>query len=316
MLPEVHANPDELSSIGGQREPPRGRLAASIQEMSPGRRWALGLGLAFLSSFAIVLADAITAITVSSTTTSAVISAVIGTVNAISFVVAFVLALAAGFVLSRWRTVVALAVATAAGGLVGGWVLVLVSPATYVEGLTGMTAVWIVFTSFVVFELGPIILFLLAGIGIGQLEGITLGQPYALSARQASVSRWIAALSPVIGAGFLARIVPGMLSTQATQGDVSVVLFGIPYAVLLAATCLLAGWLLRSWVGFVAAPLVYVGIAILPYQQLFGSGSGWTGEFALYIVLPAVVMSAIGTAIGMYTAGHRGQHPHYGELAT
>lgn len=351
MLPEVHANPDgaqgqppgepepstpstspaspaadtrETPSAMGVTEarretslpaappptPPQGRLATSVQQMSPGGRWVLGLGLAFLSSFALAIGEFFPSFIF-----GAGPAGINSVVAALTFVVTLMLALAAGIVLSSWRAVVALAFAAAAGGLVAAWVLIQVVPDGSAEGLTGMNAVLVVFAFFAILNLVPNILFLLAGAGIGKLQGIALGQPHARSARDASVTRWIAALAPVIGAAILARIVPGMFSMEATQGDVATNFSGIFYAVVLAATCLLAGWLLHSWWGFVAAPLVYVGIVVFS-SQMFGAGGGWTGGLALYVVLPAVVMSAIGTAIGMYTAGHGGQRPHYGELAT
>ncbi len=79
---------------------------------------------------------------------------------------------------------------------------------------------------------------------------------------------------------------------------------GIAYAIALSLTCLLAGWLLRSWLGFLIAVIVYVAAASL---ILTSSGGGGTLLFAslgvwLYIVLPAAVMSAVGTLIGMWRA--------------
>ncbi len=77
------------------------------------------------------------------------------------------------------------------------------------------------------------------------------------------------------------------------------------YAMLVAAlpavTCLVAGWLLRSWWGLVAAAVVYVAVGV-PIWVLFVSNFPLPVEFVWYVVLPAVVMSAIGTAIGMYRA--------------
>ncbi len=83
-------------------------------------------------------------------------------------------------------------------------------------------------------------------------------------------------------------------------------LIAILSAAVPAVTCLVAGWLLRSWWGLVAAALVYTVVSA-PLWTLFGGGgpagmSFLTFAFALCIVLPAVVMAAIGTAIGMYRA--------------
>lgn len=73
-----------------------------------------------------------------------------------------------------------------------------------------------------------------------------------------------------------------------------------------ALTCLVAGWLLRSWWGLVAAVVVYVAVSALMWVLIGGGGPGGmaflTIGFALYVVLAGVVMAAIGTAIGMYRA--------------
>ena len=130
MAPEIHVNAtDELQTVVEQEEPPvemlptptsgaiesrqevtpsgvaltapptppSGRLAAIIQQMPPVWRWVLGLGLAFLSSFAFVL-----------------LSDIHPVAKTIVLVVTFGLALAAGFVLSSWWALLALAVVTAA----------------------------------------------------------------------------------------------------------------------------------------------------------------------------------------------------------
>lgn len=89
-------------------------------------------------------------------------------------------------------------------------------------------------------------------------------------------------------------------------------------ALLPALWCLAAGWLLRSWWGFVLAPVVYAGVTFLTSIGFGGLGgidwAFWTRGFALYIVLPAVVMSAIGTSIGMYRA-RRGGQQHTPQIA-
>ena len=316
MAPEVHVNEtDERQTVVGQEEPPveklptptsdaiesrqevtpsdvaltapptppSGRLATIIQGMPPIWRWVLGLGLAFLSSFAFVSLSDIPPVA-----------------KTIVLVVTFGLALAAGFVLSSWWALLALAVVTVVGGLTGIWVLAQMLPAGAVE-----VELWFAF--FAVLILGPLILFLLAGIGLGKQQGIALGQPHTLSAGEARVSRWITALSLVIAGGFLTQPLgnmPGMLGMQAMPGDVLGILPGIIYAIVLAATCLLAGWLLRSRWGSVVAPIVYASVAALVSQSIGGASDWpiWPVGFVLYIVLPAVVMSAIGTAIGMYSA--------------
>ena len=82
--------------------------------------------------------------------------------------------------------------------------------------------------------------------------------------------------------------------------------FGLPVAILFATTCLVAGWLLRSWWGLIAIPVVYVAVAAL-MRALFVVNAPpdvgvLTGRFALSVVAPAVALSAIGAAIGMYRA--------------
>ena len=272
--------------------PPNGRLAASIQRMPPAWRWTLGLVLAFLSSVAFMLLSDIHPFT-----------------YAIALVVTFALALAAGFVLSSWWAWLALAVASAAGGFAGSWLLVQLAPAGTVAGLTGIGATLVAFGFFAILRLGPFILFLLSGIGLGRLQGMALGHPEALSATEARVSQWIAALAAVIAGGFLTQHLgnmPGLIAMQAEPGDVVGVLPGILYAAVLAVTCLLAGWVLRSWWAVLVAPIVYAGVSVLESLAFGGLGdwSIWTtAGFGLYIVLPALVMSAIGAAIGRYRAG-------------
>ncbi len=254
--------------------------------MPPAGRWTLGLALAFLSSFAFVL-----------------LSNIPSTVMAIPFIVMIGLALAAGYVLSSWWALLALIGASAAGGLVGSWVIVQMMPAGSGEGLTGMAAAFVLFAFFAILELGPLIVLLLAGVCFGKLQGIALGQPHALSAGHARAIRWIAALGPVVAAGYLVTPFHNLYGI-----DVTPVLIILPiflYATVLAATCLLAGWLLRSWWGLVVVPVVYVAVALGRLTSFGGGVSDWPTTivmFVLVIVLPAVVMSAIGTAIGMYRA--------------
>jgi hypothetical protein len=194
--------------------PPSARLAASIQRMPPAGRWTLGLALAFLSGFAFVLLSSI------------------GSYNdllPVAFVVTFGLTLAAGFVLSSWWALLALAIATTAGIWVGNWVFVQMAPAGAIEGLSGMTAVLVGFL-FSLIVLVPLILLLLAGVGLGKQHGIALGQPHTLSAGEARVSRWIAAFAPVIAGGFLTFMLnnmPGILAMQAIPG----------VSILVLATC-------------------------------------------------------------------------------
>ena len=272
------ASPEPPPTPSTPPAPPRNRLVARIQQMPPGGRWGLGLALAFLGGAAWMALN-----------------------TPLSVAVTGVLALAAGFVLSRWRAVLALVAVLTAGAFVGAWLFVQVAPSGSVEGLTGMGAVLVLLGFFAILDLVPLTLFLLGGVGLGRLQGLTLGQSDTHSARDARASRWITAFAPVVAAGALASslaYLPGM------QLGVWYVVSGILAAILLAVTCLLGGWLLRSWWGLVVVPVVYAGIPALVSQLMGGTISGdvWPVGFALYIVLPAVVMSAIGTAIGMYRA--------------
>ncbi len=334
MMPEAHANTDERQPIR-QDEPsaapppvaqstpppdtretlreappstvsppptPPGRLGASIQRMPLAGRWALGLGLALLSGFLnrIFPSDW----------------------NDINVVLTLALALAAGMVLTNWWAALALDAAAMAGSFGGIWVSVQVAPGDTILGLTGMTAVLSGFAFWAAFSVLPFLILFLAGVGLGKLQGLTLGKPHALSAGEATASRWIAALAPILVAGFLAFNYSGVIFVNLTtiaQGDLWRRVVSLLVALILSTTCLLAGWLLRAWWGIVVATVAYVGAA------LFASGGYGAGEFlggwlmwpfALYIVLPALVMSVIGTAIGM-NATRRGGHPsHYGQPAT
>lgn len=280
----------ETPPVAAPPAPPRGGLAASIQRIPPTGRWLLGIGLAFLSGVAFVFGPYI-----SNFGPAVFISAIAAM---------FVLALAAGFVLSNWWAALALAIAGAVGGLSGIWLLLQIASGEGSGSVVDITGVLSVSVWFAVMGLGPLILLLFAGVGLGRRQGLTLGQPHALSITETSVSRWIAVIAPLIAAGYLATNVIYI------QGDAMSILTGSIYAVVLATTCLLAGWLLRSWRGGVLAPVVYVGATFLT-SQIFSGGFGggyatlWARGFALYIVLPAVVMSAIGTAIGMLRARRR-----------
>ena len=273
--------------------PPNGRLAASIQRMPLAWRWVLGLALAFLSGFVMVTLG---------------INAPTATATAFAGVIMVGLALAGGFVLSSWWSLLALAVASAVGAGVGSWVAVQMSPPGSIEGLTGMSAVFALLFFYAVLGQGPLILFLLAGTGIGKLQGITLGTPHPLSTRKASVSRWISALSLAIAGGFLTQPLGNMPGPIMHAGTVLDYIPGILFAIVFAMTCLLAGWLLRSWWGCVVVSIVYVGGAALPILLFTPfSLSNLIVGFVLYIVLPAVVMSVIGTVIGMQSARRRAQ---------
>ncbi len=75
-------------------------------------------------------------------------------------------------------------------------------------------------------------------------------------------------------------------------------------AIVPALTCLAAGWLLGSWWGFIASAAVYVVASAGMWVLAVGGGPAGmaflTVGFILYVVVPGVVLAAIGTALGMY----------------
>lgn len=295
QTPLIQAEPIQAEPpIEAPPIPPRGGIVARIQRMPPGGRWALGLAFAFLS--ATVLWSLSGAFMFS---------------HSVAFLGALALALAAGVVLPSWRAGIALVGAMIAGGAVGSIALAVFSPGG-VEGQTGITAILIALAFFALVKLTPLIILAVAGIGLGKTLGLTLGQPHALSTREATTSRWIAALFPVIAAGLLAPQLgnlPGMLGMQNPSAGALELMPGIAYAIALSLACLLAGWLLRSWLGFLITVIVYVAAATLIFTSGMGGGILLFASLGvwLYIVLPAAVMSAVGTLLGIWRAGRARQ---------
>ena len=78
----------------------------------------------------------------------------------------------------------------------------------------------------------------------------------------------------------------------------AIVAWGPLAGIVPALTCLVAGWLLRSWLGFAVTSVVYVvaggGMWIL------AGGGGLNAEYVWAIVLPGVALAALGTVLGMY----------------
>lgn len=56
---------------------------------------------------------------------------------------------------------------------------------------------------------------------------------------------------------------PSLGHFPGTQVGAWFLITGMLTALVLAASCLLTGWLLRSWVGLMLAPVVYAGVAPL-----------------------------------------------------
>ncbi len=88
-------------------------------------------------------------------------------------------------------------------------------------------------------------------------------------------------------------------------GALSLVIWGFAIAswgpvagIVPALTCLVAGWLLRSWVGFIVTSVVYVAAGAVMWT--LAGGGGLNGEYVLAIALPGVALAVLGTAIGMY----------------
>jgi hypothetical protein len=124
---------------------------------------------------------------------------------------------------------------------------------------------------------------------------------------------WAAALGLVIVGAFLAGVLVPFGSGMEGAAVVAAILF--------AMTWLVAGWLLRSWWGFIAVAVVYVAVAALLRSLFIASVPPELGvlttRFALDTVLPAFVMSAIGTAIGIgiYRMERGGPHLRHRQLA-
>lgn len=116
--------------------------------------------------------------------------------------------------------------------------------------------------------------------------------------RMSSGGRWALALVLTVLGGLSWVIVGLGLAGSIMSGNTLMV---IVFAGLPALTCLAAAWLLRSWWGLGAAAVVYVAVTAVMWP-LVGAATILSSEFALYVVVPAVVLSVIGTAIGMYRA--------------
>lgn len=269
--------------------PPHGGFGGFIQRMSPGGRWGLGLGMAFLSSAAYMTLRAIPFYG-----------------WAIGFLAAFALAIVAGVALASWRAGLALVGALAVGALTAGWVTVLLSPPGSIEGASGLSALLILLVFFAALEMIPLTLFIFSGVALGRAQGLTLGGPKVGTAGAETATRWFAGLGSVLAAALLSPglgNLPGSLGMNSETGSFTDLLPGMLYAIALASTCLLAGWVIRSWWGALASVVVYSAIAIGVASVTGPGGSSLplTG-YALYILLPAVVMSALGMGIGMARA--------------
>ncbi len=128
--------------------------------------------------------------------------------------------------------------------------------------------------------------------------------PAAPPRRGPSAWRWALAIGLVIVGGLSWFIVGFGLIFAGSNVALGIAVGAIP-----ALTCLAAGWLLASWARAVVPVIVYLAIsAVMWVLAIVGVGDtqAWTVAFPLYAVLPAVVLGAIGTAIGMAFARRRG----------
>ena len=155
--PVVASNDTNMTSreappVAAPPRPPRDRFAAGVHRAPRGRRWALGLGLAFLSGVLAALALAV---------------ALPQTISLPIVIAAIVLALAAGVVLSAWWATLLEVVATAVGAAMTIWLAVMLTPGASIEGLTGMSAVIAGYVWFAILRLLPLTVALFIGNAIG-----------------------------------------------------------------------------------------------------------------------------------------------------
>lgn len=131
--------------------------------------------------------------------------------------------------------------------------------------------------------------------------------------RNPSGGRWALALGLAFLGGLTWFIFGWGIVFATFQGpDIAAILVGAVSALLPAVTCLVAGWLLRSWRGMVATSVVYVVAAALLWALAIagvGDLQVWLVAFPLYVVLPGMAMAAIGTVIGMRRTEQGGHSP-------
>lgn len=89
----------------------------------------------------------------------------------------------------------------------------------------------------------------------------------------------------------------------------------IVLSLLPALWCLAAAWQLRSWWGLAAVTLVYALVAAPLWHALSIDAPTTTFDFVLYVLVPGVIMSAIGTAVGRSRARQAELPPPHGHPA-
>lgn len=131
------------------------------------------------------------------------------------------------------------------------------------------------------------------------------GTPPVAQRWRPSGGRWAWSIALVVLGGLAWWIYGFILGTVGFSigggRDVFSILISTLVAAVPALTCLVAGWLLRSWSGMIVAAVVYVAASAAMWV-LAAVGDLVTAEFALYVVMPAIVMGAIGAAIGISRA--------------
>lgn len=127
--------------------------------------------------------------------------------------------------------------------------------------------------------------------------------PVAPPRRGPSAGRWALAIGLVLVGGLSWFIFGWGIAFAGSNVALGIAIGAIP-----ALTCLAAGWLLASWARAVVPVIVYLAVsAVMWMLAIVGVGDvqAWAVGFPLSVVLPAVVLGAIGTAIGMAIAGRR-----------
>lgn len=262
-----------------------GDVRAETREPLSGWRLALGAGLAFIAGLTLLLP-----------------LLYLGTEFAFEPVFALLavclVAIAAGYVSRSWWALPALVAALAAGGWAAGivWEQVVSSPA----GGAGYGGAYLYMLALILL---PAAASLITGTVLGGMGRKALEGGRTATVVRSSPSQWALALSLPSAGGFFAGLYYFSASTS---------LFDATVVLLASVTCLLAGFVLRSWLKLLVAPVAY--LALTTFVSLYWVGADFGLDFALFVALPAVLMSALGTALGMYAS--RRKEPRRATLAS
>ncbi len=250
-----------------------GGVRRGMWEPFSGWRWALGAGLALIAGFTLLLP-------------LLYLRSELAFEPVIVLLAVCLVAIAAGYVARSWWALPVLVAALAAGGWVAGIVWNQVAPSP-VSG-TGYEAAYLYILALILL---PAAASLITGIALGGMRQQALEGGRAAPTERSSLSVWALALSLPIAGGFFA----GMYCFSAP-----VSLFDATVVLVASVTCLLAGVVLRSWRGLLIPPIAYLALAAFVAFKWVGADLGV--DFALFAVLPSVLMSAIGTTIGMFAS--------------